>query len=285
MGMQSAPARRDEARAKPEPSGGGPIIQAEGLEVSFGGAPMLTGLSFSVEPGQILAILGESGSGKTTLLRVLLGLLPASRGSLRVAGTDLAGATEEAKAVVVRNLGVAFQTGALFGSLTLAENVMVPIRAHTRLPESTARLLAAIKLATVGLAGAADLFPSQISGGMRKRAGIARAMALDPKILVLDEPSSGLDPLSSAELDRLILTLNRSLGVTVVMVTHNLASVFAVAQRCLLIDASVRGILAAGSPAELRTEHPNPRVRAFFQSNAEETRWRPRPTSSKSGSS
>jgi phospholipid/cholesterol/gamma-HCH transport system ATP-binding protein len=251
---------------KLEEPGTSPIIRADNLEVAFGGAPVLSGVSFSVEHGQIFAILGGSGSGKTTLLRVLLGLQPASRGCLSVAGTDLVGATEETKACVVRNLGVAFQTGALFGSLTLAENVMVPIRAHTRLPESTARLLAGIKLATVGLADAAGLFPSQISGGMRKRAGIARAMALDPKILVLDEPSSGLDPLTSAELDRLILTLNRSLGITVVMVTHNLASVFAVAQRCILIDTEVKGILATGSPAELRGEHPNPKVRAFFAS-------------------
>jgi phospholipid/cholesterol/gamma-HCH transport system ATP-binding protein len=241
------------------------IIQAEGLEVCFGGAPVLTDVSFTVQPGQIFAILGGSGSGKTTLLRVLLGLLPATRGLLRLAGTDLVGATAEAKARVVRNLGVAFQTGALFGSLTLAENVMVPIRAHARLPDSTARLLAGIKLATVGLAGAANLLPAQVSGGMRKRAGIARAMALDPKILVLDEPSSGLDPVTSADLDRLILTLNRSLGITVVMVTHNLASVFAVAQRCILVDPGVKGILAQGSPDQLRDEHSNPKVRGFFQ--------------------
>lgn len=261
------------AAAAPAPDGASeaPIILAEDLEVSYGGDPVLSGVSFSVQPREILAILGESGSGKTTLLRVLLGLLPASRGYLRVAGTDVVGATEETKACFVRNLGVAFQTGALFGSLSLAENVMVPIRAHTRLPESTARLLASIKLATVGLANAAALLPAQISGGMRKRAGIARAMALDPKILVLDEPSSGLDPLTSAELDHLILTLNRSLGITVVMATHNLSSVFAVAQRCILIDAGVKGILAAGTPAQLRGKHPNPKVRSFFQSTAEET--------------
>ncbi len=253
---------------QPAAAGGSPIIRADGLEVGFGGPPVLTGVSFSVQPGEIFAILGGSGSGKTTLLRVLLGLQPASRGSLSVAGIDLVGATEETKAGVVRNLGVAFQTGALFGSLTLAENVMVPIRAQTGLRESTAKLLAGIKLASVGLAAAAGLLPAQVSGGMRKRAGIARAMALDPKILVLDEPSSGLDPLTSADLDSLILTLNRSLGITVVMVTHNLTSVFSVAQQCILIDAEVKGILAQGSPAELRGEHPNPKVRAFFQSTA-----------------
>jgi phospholipid/cholesterol/gamma-HCH transport system ATP-binding protein len=247
---------------------GNAIIEAVDLGVSFGGVAVLAGVNFSVAAGEIFAILGESGSGKTTLLRVLLGLLPAGSGTLRVAGCELVGADEKSRAGAACNVGVAFQTGALFGSLTLAENVMVPIRAQTRLPDSTARLLARIRLATVGLADAADRLPSQVSGGMRKRAAIARAMALDPQILVLDEPSSGLDPLTAAELDRLIATLNRSLGITVVMVTHNLAGVFAVVQRCILVSAEVKGILAQGTPAQLRDEHPNPKVRAFFHGDA-----------------
>jgi phospholipid/cholesterol/gamma-HCH transport system ATP-binding protein len=244
------------------------VIEAQGLEVAYGGAPVLSAVSFSVADGEVFAILGASGSGKTTLLRVLLGLLPASRGSLRVAGTELVGASAEARAALLRDLGVAFQSGALFDSLTLAENVLVPIRAHTSLPAPTAALLARVTLATVGLADAADLHPAEISGGMRKRAGIARAMALDPKILVLDEPTSGLDPLTAAGLDRLIATLNRSLGITVLMVTHDLATTLAVAHRCILIDAEARGIIAGGVPAELRTGHPNPKVRAFFERTA-----------------
>jgi phospholipid/cholesterol/gamma-HCH transport system ATP-binding protein len=241
------------------------VIEARDLEVAYGGPPVLTGMSFSVAAGEVFAILGASGSGKTTLLRVLLGLLPASRGSLRVAGRELVGADEETRTRVMRDLGVAFQSGALFDSLTLAENVLVPIEANTCLPAATAMLLARVTLATVGLLDAADLRPAEISGGMRKRAGIARAMALDPKILVLDEPTSGLDPLTAAGLDHLVATLNRSLGITVVMVTHDLASTFAVAHRCILIDAEERGILADGAPGGLRHDHPNPKVRSFFE--------------------
>ena len=244
------------------------IIEAQSLEISHGGEPLLTDVSFSVGEGEIFAILGGSGSGKTTLVRALLGLLPVCSGSLRVAGRELVGASEEMRAEILRDFGVAFQSGALFDSLTLAENVLVPIRECRCMAEPTAQLLARVTLAAVDLADAADLFPAQISGGMRKRAGIARAMALEPKILVLDEPTSGLDPLKAADLDRLIATLNRSLGITVVMVTHDLASVFSLAQRCILIDAEVRGILAAGSPAALRNSHPNPKVRAFFERTA-----------------
>ncbi|HEY6000891.1 MAG TPA: ATP-binding cassette domain-containing protein [bacterium] len=240
-------------------------IEAQQLAVGYAGSPLLGEVTFDVAAGEVFAILGESGAGKTTLVRTLLGLLPALGGSLRVAGRELVGAGEDARDAVLGDIGVAFQSGALFDSLTLAENVLVPIRARTDLPASTAALLARVTLATVGLADAADLLPAQISGGMRKRAGIARAMALDPKILVLDEPTSGLDPLTAADLDRLILTLNRGLGITVLMVTHDLASTFAVAGRCILVDARAGGIVAAGPPAELRARHPNPKVRAFFE--------------------
>ena len=242
-----------------------PVIEARSLELGYGAEPLLTDVSFSVGAGEVVAILGGSGSGKTTLLRALLGLLPVSAGSLRVAGKELAGASEGVRAAILRDFGVAFQSGALFDSLTLAENVLVPINACRCMPASTAKLLARVTLATVGLEEAADLLPSQISGGMRKRAGIARAMALEPRILVLDEPTSGLDPVTAADLDRLIATLNRSLGITVLMVTHDLASTFTVAHRCILIDADERGILADGAPAELRGSHPNPKVRAFFE--------------------
>lgn len=241
------------------------IIEAQSLEVGYNGEPLLAGVSFSVAAGEIFAILGGSGSGKTTLVRALLGLLPVTSGSLRVGGRELVGASEETRAEILRDFGVAFQSGALFDSLTLEENVLVPIRKCRCLADTTAALLARVTLAAVGLAEAADLLPAQISGGMRKRAGIARAMALEPKILVLDEPTSGLDPLKAADLDRLIMTLNRCLGITVVMVTHDLASVFSLAHRCILIDADERGILAAGPPAELRGSHPNAKVRAFFE--------------------
>ena len=245
-----------------------PIIEARELEVGYGGEPLLAGVSFAVGAGEVFAIVGVSGSGKTTLVRALLGLLPASGGSLCVAGRELVGASADTRAAVLGDFGVAFQSGALFDSLTLAENVLVPIRARTTLPPATAATLARVTLATVGLAPAADLLPAQISGGMRKRAGIARAMALDPKILVLDEPTSGLDPRTAADLDRLIATLNRGLGITVVMVTHDLATTFALAHRCILVDAEARGILAEGPPAELRASHPNPKVRAFFERTA-----------------
>jgi phospholipid/cholesterol/gamma-HCH transport system ATP-binding protein len=241
-----------------------PVVEAVDLEIGYGDDIILRGVSFDVRPGEVFAILGGSGSGKSTLLRVLLGLLMPRKGSLRIAGRELVGASEEERTAIFRNVGVLFQSGALFGSLTLAENVALPTAALRGLPATTIEALASLTLSLVGLSGYEGHLPSEISGGMRKRAGIARAIALDPEILVLDEPSSGLDPVTADELDRLILALNRSLGVTVILVSHDLASIFAVAERCILVDKEVRGILARGTPAELRDSHPDPRVRGFF---------------------
>ena len=242
-----------------------PILKATDLSVGYDGQPVLRNLSFEVRPREIFAILGGSGSGKTTILKTLIGILPPLAGELEIAGVSLTRTPPERWAHVFRSMGVLFQTGALLADLTLAENVMLPIRAQTDLPESTARILACLKLSQVGLADAESRFPNEISGGMRKRAGVARAMSLDPPILVLDEPSSGLDPVTAAELDQLVLGLRQDLGITVILVTHDLASTFAVADRCILIDREVAGIRAEGVPARLRDEHPDPAVRAFFR--------------------
>ncbi|RMG88486.1 MAG: ATP-binding cassette domain-containing protein [Candidatus Dadabacteria bacterium] len=241
------------------------VIRARGLSVGYEGVAVLRDVTFEVRPREIFAILGGSGSGKTTLLKTLIGILPPLAGTLEIAGVDMGTATEAERREALRRLGVLFQTGALLADLTLAENVMLPIRGHTGLPEVTARILACLKLSEVGLGDAADRFPNEISGGMRKRAGVARAMALDPPILVLDEPSSGLDPVTAAELDELVLGLRDNLGITVLMVTHDLESAFRAADRCILIDAETAGIRAEGDPRRLRDDPPDPKVRAFFR--------------------
>ena len=217
-------------------------------------------------PGRSSRSSGRAGRARRPCCAPCSACCPPAAAACAWRAGSWSGAAEETRAAVLRDLGVAFQSGALFDSLTLAENVLVPIRARTDLPASTAALLARVTLATVGPRGRRRLLPSQISGGMRKRAGIARAMALDPKILVLDEPTSGLDPLTAADLDHLIATLNRGLGITVVMVTHDLASTFAVAHRCIL---DRRGACGGSSPRAPRPScapsHPNPKVRAFFE--------------------
>ncbi len=239
-------------------------VEAHSLAQRFGDRIVFQDVSFSVPRGQVFAILGGSGSGKSTLMRQLIGLLPVATGHVRVMGHDVATDTQ----AVRREIGVMFQSGALFGSLTLLENVVLPLRTLTDLPQEACAAMARLKLAQVGLADASALRPAEISGGMAKRAGIARALALDPPLLLLDEPSAGLDPVTSAGLDQLILRLRDTLGATFVVVTHELPSVMAVADRCLMLGGDDRGVLAQGDPRMLARDSTEPAVRAFFRREA-----------------
>ena len=241
-----------------------PAVDANGLGQRFGTRTVFQDVSFTVARREVFAILGGSGCGKSTLLRQLVGLLDATSGSARVLGHDVA--TE--RPAIRRQIGVLFQSGALFGSLTLLENVMLPLQTLTALPADACAAVARIKLAQVGLSDAAALRPAEISGGMAKRAGIARALALDPPLLFLDEPSAGLDPVTSAGLDRLILGLRDSLGATFVVVTHELPSILAIADRCLMLDREAAGAVALGRPRDLAADSDVEAVRRFFHRDA-----------------
>ncbi|MCW5890249.1 MAG: ATP-binding cassette domain-containing protein [bacterium] len=235
-----------------------PIIDARGVAVGYGETVILESLDFTVSPGTVFAILGGSGSGKSTLLRALIGLDPILAGTLLVDGAPPAQSDD------LPRYGVLFQSAALFGSMTLAQNVGLPLRRWTGLDADAVDTVVRAKLRLVGLEGFENHLPAEISGGMKKRAGIARALALDPPLLFLDEPSAGLDPISAVELDELILTLNRALGMTTVIVTHELPSIFAIVRDCILVDHGTRGIIARGNPAELRDHADDPQVRAFL---------------------
>ncbi|MBE6442278.1 MAG: ATP-binding cassette domain-containing protein [Desulfovibrio desulfuricans] len=226
-------------------------ISARDLTVAFGSYVLMRDVSFDVRPGDIFMIMGGSGCGKSTLLRVLMGLKQPSRGTVRYDGEDFWNGTEAARDTLMRGTGVLFQSGALWSSMTLAENVGLPLQLYTTMNDEEIREHASLKLALAGLAGFEDYYPSEISGGMRKRAGLARAMALDPRILFLDEPSAGLDPVSSRLLDDLILELRESLGTTFVIVSHELASIFAIANNGIFLDAQTRTATAHGDPKAL----------------------------------
>src|SRR3989449_5704096 len=241
-----------------------PRIEVRDLDMMYGDRVIQRDLNFAVEPGDIFVIMGPSGSGKSTLLRHMIGLVPPARGDVYYDDASFWTADADARQRILRRVGVLYQEGALWSSMTLTENVGLVLEEFIDLSPATAREVASLKLALVGLAGFEDFYPSEISGGMRKRAGLARAMALDPDILFFDEPSAGLDPITSRRLDDLILELRDSLGATVVMVTHELASIFAIADNCVFLDAESRTMIATGSPRELLAHSTHPRLREFL---------------------
>lgn len=245
-----------------------PIISVERATVGYGSTVILRDVSFEVMPGEVFCILGGSGCGKSTLLKNMIGLERPMAGRIVIDGADIAQAEGAERTALLQRFGVMYQLGALFGSMSVIENVRLPLEEYTALPADAIDLIARMKLALVGLAGAAELRPAELSGGMKKRAAIARAMALDPRILFLDEPSAGLDPITSAGLDELILALARNLGITLVIVTHELASVFTVADRVVMLDRDARGIIASGRPHALRDSSDNPLVHRFFNRQA-----------------
>ncbi len=246
------------------------ILQVVGLSAGYEEEILLENVSFEVRRGEVFVILGGSGSGKSTLLKHMIGLIPPLEGTVLIDGRDIAAAQAKERREILRRIGVTYQSGALFGSMTLLENVCLPLEEFTELPSEACRRVGMLKLSLVGLENYADHFPSEVSGGMKKRAGIARAMALDPELLFLDEPSAGLDPITSAELDQLILQLCRSLGITFVVVSHELASIFEIADRVIMLDKKSRSIIAAGTPEDLRDLSDDPYVRRFFRREAED---------------
>jgi len=238
-----------------------PYVQVENLVARYGNRTILDGVSCSARRGEITVILGVSGCGKTTLLRHIVGLLTPAAGHVLIDGKDMHLATEEEQEAMLRNIGMSFQGGALFNSLTLEENVALPIIEHTHADQETARTLARMKLALVGLAPAAPLLPSEISGGMKKRAAVARALALDPTLLLFDELSAGLAPITARELDELVLRLKAQFDMAILIVTHELGSIQMIADRAVMLHAGK--VLAAGTLAEVR-DMDHPQVRAFF---------------------
>ena len=243
-----------------------PMVSVRDLRVSYGAVEILHGINFEVKPGETLVILGGSGSGKSTLLRTLVGLERASSGEIWIKGKNIAAISQTELDEIRKKIGMSFQGGALFGSMTVGDNVALPLREHTKLEESTIDIILRLKLEQVGLAGFEYYMPSQLSGGMKKRAAVARALAMDPEILFFDEPSAGLDPIIAAGIDQLILQLKKAFRMTIVVVTHELASAYLIADRMVLIDKG--NVLSIGTTEEMRSSS-QPRVRQFLDRVAE----------------
>jgi phospholipid/cholesterol/gamma-HCH transport system ATP-binding protein len=243
-----------------------PVLSIRNLHVSYGEREILHGISFDVLAGETVVILGGSGSGKSTLLRTLVGLERPTSGDVIVRGKNLCVMTDEEWRELRQHIGISFQSGALFGSMTVGENVALPLLEHTQLDPATIEIMVRLKLNEVGLNGYENYMPAQLSGGMKKRAAVARAMAMDPEILFFDEPSAGLDPIIAAGIDQLLLKLKEAFGITIIVVTHELASAFLIADRMVLLDKG--NIVAVGTPAELQAS-THPRVRQFLDRVAE----------------
>ena len=245
------------------------IIKVENLVAGYGNTVILDDISFNVFEGEIFVILGGSGCGKSTLLKHMIGLIEPLSGKITLDGDRVSEDDEESFERIIRKIGVLYQSSALLGSMSIGENIALPIREYTDLPEDYIDRMIKMKLKLVGLEGYENYLPSELSGGMKKRAGLARAMALNPKILFFDEPSSGLDPVTSAGLDELIINLNRILGTTMVVVTHELSSIFAIAHRVIMLDKQSKGIIAEGDPKYLRDHSLNKFVKEFFNPGRE----------------
>jgi phospholipid/cholesterol/gamma-HCH transport system ATP-binding protein len=260
--MMQTQARSENAAAVPGDAA--PAISVRNLRMGYGARVLLDSASFDVRRGEIVVILGGSGSGKSSLMKNIIGLYRPMAGDVLIAGRSLVAASANERAALQRKLGVMYQSGALFGSLNVLENVRFPLDQFTDLSLAEKDLTARMLLHQVEMGYAEALMPAELSGGMLKRAGIARAMALGCDILLLDEPSAGLDPITAANLDRTILSLRKNLGITFVVVSHELQSIFAIADRAIMLDAVSRSIIAAGKPTDLRDHSADPRVRQFF---------------------
>lgn len=240
------------------------MIEVKNLTMGYGSYVLQQNANFVVNRGDIFIIMGGSGCGKSSMLRVLTGLLPPLGGDVFIDGINIAKASATQMEEIRKKSGILYQSGALFSSMTLAENIALPLQQYSNYSAAEIKELASLKLSLVGLAGFDDFYPSEISGGMKKRAGLARALALDPEIVYFDEPSAGLDPISSRNLDDLIIEINRSLGTTIVVVTHELASIFAIGTNSIFLDSMTKSILAKGNPHDILKNPPNREVWEFL---------------------